>query len=293
MVKSNAPLWGVRSILMLLVLSCLLPGLLGASILLMQQYRQGRQQLEQNTLQTTRALAQAVDNHVLRARAIAQVLAASEALATGDLARFHRQAQEAVTASELATNIILLDEAGKQLLNTAADFGSPLPVRADPKYVRQVFSTGQPVLTDVVVGNLLKRPIVATVVPVRSDRRITYALAVGMLMDRFDLLLQGQRLPPDWIVGILDTAGTFVARTHAPEQFVGRKASADLQRFIAGASEGVQKATTVEGAKVVSVHVRSPTTGWHVAIGIPRSAMTAELYRTLAQLAAGVMHWPW
>jgi hypothetical protein len=108
MLKSKAPLWRVRSVLTLLVLSCLLPGLLGAIILLTQQYRQGRQQLEQNTLQTARALAQAVDNHVFRARAIAQVLAASEALTTGDLVKFQRQAQEAVTASGLATKHFFL-----------------------------------------------------------------------------------------------------------------------------------------------------------------------------------------
>jgi hypothetical protein len=98
--------------------------------------------------------------------------------------------------------------------------------------VRQVFSTGQPVLTDVFVGSLLKRPIVATVVPVKSGGRLAY---------------------------------------------------------VAGASEEAQQATTVDGAKVLSFHVRSPITRWHVAIEIPRSAMAAELYRTLAQLTAGVI----
>jgi CHASE3 domain sensor protein len=79
----------VRSLLALLVLSCLLLGVLGAGLLLARQYRQGHQQLEHNTLQTARALAQAVDKQVFKALAIGQAVAASSALGAGELAAFH------------------------------------------------------------------------------------------------------------------------------------------------------------------------------------------------------------
>jgi signal transduction histidine kinase/FixJ family two-component response regulator len=45
---------------------------------------------------------------------------------------------------------------------------------------------------------------------------------------------------------------------------------------------------SVEGVKTFAVHAQAPVTKWHVAIGIPRSALMAELYRTLALLGGGV-----
>ena len=170
----------VRSVLTWLVLSCIVPGLVGAGILLVQQYRQGRQQLELNTLQTARALSQAVDSQLLRAQAIGQVLAASPLLAAGDFAGFHQQARETVAASGFVTNVLVSDDSGQQLVNTATEFGKPLPKRADPLRVQPVFDTGQPVITGVVIGGLLKRPVIGIDVPVRAGGRVAYSLGVGI-----------------------------------------------------------------------------------------------------------------
>jgi hypothetical protein len=278
----------VRRLLTLSLLACLLPGVLGGALLLLYQYRQGQQQLERGTLHTARALMQAVDNHLLRAQAVAQTLATSDALAAGDFARFHRQAREAVASSGLATNILISDESGQQLVNTAREFGTPLPRRVDLHNVQQVFATGEPVLSDVVIGSVHKRPVVGIDVPVRISGRITYCLAIGILPQHFNALLAAQRLPADWIVGVFDSVGTTIGRSHAPDQFVGRQASADLLQAMARAPEGVVQARTIEDIEVLSSYTRSPLTRWQVAIGIPRQALAAGLYRSLALLGLGL-----
>ncbi len=279
----------MRRLLALSLLACLLPGVLGGALLLLYQYRQGQQQLEDSTLQTARALMQAVDYHLMRVQAIAQVLATSDALAAGDLARFHRQASQAVALSGLATNIVLSDESGQQLVNTAREFGTSLPRRVDPQLVQRVFATGEPVLSDVFIGGVLKRAVVGLDVPVRINGRIAYSLGIGILSQHFNALLAAQRLPADWVVGVFDSVGTTIGRSHAPEQFVGRKASPDLLQAMGRAPEGVLHARTIEGIEVLSAYTRSPVTRWQVAIGIPRQALAAGLYRSMALLGLGLV----
>ncbi|MDZ5460887.1 hybrid sensor histidine kinase/response regulator [Azohydromonas lata] len=288
MPPTPAPLWSVRAVLTLLLLSCLLPGLLGASVLLAQQYRQGRQQLVDNTLLTARALVQAVDNHVLRVQSIAQALARSESLDQGNLPAFHRHAREILKESGLASNAVLLDATGRQVLNTALEPGQALPAQRSPALAAPVFANGRPFLSDVFQGPALKQPVVSVMVPVRVNGQVAYALGVAMLPQYFNTLLGAQRLPADWIVGMLDTQGTFFGRTHVPDRVVGSKASPDLLRLIAQSSEGASETLTVEGVQALTVHARSAMTGWHVAVGIPRSALTTDLYRALGLMAAGV-----
>jgi hypothetical protein len=115
------------------------------------------------------------------------------------------------------------------LLNTAAEAGAPLPVQANPVFVQRALATGQPVVSDVVFGPLRRRPVVAIVVPAKLRSGDAVALAVGMTLDRIEALLQAQRLRPDWVIGVLDATGTFAARSHLPERFVGGKASPELQ----------------------------------------------------------------
>ncbi|MDZ5456885.1 hypothetical protein [Azohydromonas lata] len=43
--------------------------------------------------------------------------------------------------------------------------------------------------------------------PVLLDGRVAYSLGVGLTTEKFDALFTAQRLPPNWIVGIVDEAG--------------------------------------------------------------------------------------
>lgn len=273
---------------MWLVLACLMPGIIGAAGLFIFQYREGLAQRENDMIRTARALVQAVDNHLLRAQAITQTLSAADTLARRDFARFHLRARNALMLSGLATNIVLRDEAGRQILNTAIEFGKPLHPQAAPEQVKGVFATGKPMISQVFIGPVLKRPIVSVDVPVVIDGRIEYALGVGILPDHFNALLKAQRLPPNWVAGIFDNTGTIAGRTHLPEKFVGNKASPRLLQAMGASPEGSLEATTQEGIPVQTFYSRSPVTQWGVAIGIPMRTIETDLLETLSLLALGV-----
>ena len=283
-----AGLPGTRSLLTALVLACLLPAVLGATLLFGHEYRAGRANLDRDTVQTARALAQAMDNQLLTAQAIGQVLATSAVLADGDLTTFHRRAREAVAAAGSVAHVVLIDPQLRQVLNTAADYGAPLPGPPDPDSARRVFTGGQAVISDLQFSELFQRPVVGVEVPVVLEGRTAYALRVGLLARQLDGLFKAQGLPPDWVAGVLDSTGTIVARTHAADQFVGHKASAQLLRAMNAFTAGTTEAVTRDGIPVLSSYSCSPVTRWCVAIGIPRQALLGGLARTLATLAAGV-----
>jgi len=82
--------------------------------------------------------------------------------------------------------------------------------------------------------------------------------------------------------GDLRCNGTIAARTHKPEQYVGGKGSAascERQPRSARASRG----QLAEGVPVLSAFNRSCRSGWAIGIGIPKTALTENLWRSMAQ----------
>lgn len=280
--------WTVRAFLLALVLACLLPGVLGATALFIYQYGQSREQLARTTVLTARAMVQAVDHHLLKVVAVGQALSTSDALVHGDMARFHREAEAAVRAVALGTNVVLRDEQGRQVLNTLSPWGRSLDFQPAPQQVHDVFATGRPTVSDMFIGPLLQRPIMSVDVPVFVDGRIRYALGIGILPKHFNDLLSQQHLPQRWTTGIMDRQGVLAARTLDPQGRVGKPASASLLAQMAVRGEGAGDATTLEGRQVVVFYSRSPSTGWSVAIGIPREDLDAVFVRTASFLALGV-----
>ena len=275
--------------LLWLVLACLLPGILGVAVLFSREYLNGRAQLERNMIATARAMVQSVDSQLFRAKSVGQVLATSGALVPHDLAGFHRQAREVIATTKVGTNVVLSDESGQQLVNTLREFGEPLPRHGNPEILRRAFETGQPVISEIYLGGVLRKPVVSIDLPVIVAGRVVYDLSIGLLPDDFNAILAAQNFPPGWVSAIFDHTGTIAARTHAPEAFVGQKGTAEYIQRISESPEGSMKTITREGIPTFSVWSRSAVTGWSVGIGIPREQLERDLMHTMTWLASGLV----
>ncbi len=286
MSPATAP--GIGRRLRTLVLASFVPAALLAAALLAEDFRQDRTRLERDAIATARAMAHATEIDLVSVSRVAQILASSKRLQEGDLAGFYGHALE-VAALEIGANVVLSEADGRQVLNTFRPLGEPLAAHGNPAQLRAVFATGRPVISDLYLGGVLRRPVVSVDVPVFRDGTVAYALSIGVLPDRFRSILSGQQLPPGWIGAVFDTTGTVVARTQEHERFVGGKGSAALVERMAVAAEGVLETETLEGIPVVSAYSRSPLTGWTVALGIPRRDFTESLLkRTAAVLLAAL-----
>jgi two-component system sensor histidine kinase/response regulator len=275
----------IRFWLICLVVGCVLPAILGSAFLFTIAYRQQRTILERNTVMTARALMQAVDAELFGIQSALQILAASKYLASGDLPGFYRQASDNLL--HMGGNyIVITDSRGQQRLNTLRPFGEPLPQAQLSGKMQRLFETGEPVISDFFVAPDTGQSAITFEVPVFSNGKVVYALAMGIFADRLADILRRQNLPPDWVTAIFDSAGTVAARTHNPKKYVGGVGSASFLRGSAAIAEGVTEAVSLEGVPMLSPFSRSPRSGWAIGIGIPMSSLTGNLWRSLGFNAA-------
>jgi signal transduction histidine kinase len=279
----------IKAHLIRLVLVSLLPAAGAAVMLIGYSYQRQQEAIHQNTLATARALTQAVDRELASGRTALQALATSPYLSSGDLRAFHAQAILALP--ELPGNNVVLSDAfdGQQLVNTLRGFGEPLPLRANLPLMRRMIQTGQPLVSDLFIGQVALRPLISVEVPVRREGRIAYALAMGFFPERLAEILNRQQLPANWIGVIFDSQGTVVARTLSPDRYVGHKGGPALVTALAQHMEGELEGDTLEGIPVHTVFSRSSESNWSVAIGIPRAEFEWQLYSSLLWVVAGTL----
>lgn len=294
--KQIAPRRTILFWLNCLVLVCVIPAVVITTLIVARSFNQERNGLERDFVGTARALTQAVDAELVGARSALFILAGSPYLASGDLARFYKEAQRALNEFE-GDNIILADIDGQQLVNAREPFGSPLPRRGNLEQHRRVIETGQPVISDLFIGAITRKPLVSVEVPVLVDGKPRYGLAMGILPERLSKILRRQKMPADWAVSIVDNNETIVARTLGGDEVVGKKITPELRRALKAAREGAFEGVSREGVSVLSSFSRSETSGWTVAIGIPKAglfsifqqAIYGNLLAAYVLLVAGVL----
>ncbi len=278
----------IRRRMAMLVLAAAAPAAVLVAGLLGLDHRRDREILERDSIATARAMVHAIDRELVSITAAAQVLATSERARQGNIPAFYRQAQQ-VVGKRIGVNIVLSDRNGQQLMNTLRPPGAPLPKHGNPEQLRAVFKTGKPVISDLYIGGVTRKPVMSVDVPVFDNGDVLYALSIGEAPERFGALLSQQQLPPGWIGAVFDRTGTIVARTQEHERFVGRKGARALVERMAKEPEGALETVTLEGIPVVSVLSRSPESGWTVALGIPQQAVSAHLWQRSRTAAAAAI----
>jgi hypothetical protein len=213
----------LRAHLILLVVASVLPLLAFSLSYQYIDYRATRAAAGQRALEAARGTAADVEREVQIRLSALHVLALSPTLQTGDIAVFRTQA-EAVVAHELpGAAIALLAEDGQQVMNTAMPPGTPVPTR-NPENIREVFTTGQPRVSDLYQSDVLHRPAIAVDMPVkRPDGRVIDALSLNPSVDAFTEVIRRQHSPEGWLVTVFDRKGHYFGAE--PESGSFRRAS--------------------------------------------------------------------
>src|SRR5260370_88054 len=177
------------------------------------------------------------------------------------------------------TSIVLLDTNGQQLLSTNRPFGAPLPRAPNTEMSERIVTTGKPQVSDLVMGAVLHRPIVAVGVPVFRDGKVAFIVVMGLGSEILSKLLHQPDLSPDWVVAIFDRKGIIVARNRELDRFLGKPAAPIIREAIAGPVENWIPNVTSQGIPVYSTFRPSTVTGWPAAIGVPRGFVVAPRRR--------------
>ena len=268
----------IRGWLLLLTAGALLPALLLTIFLLADVHRSARAQAEQQLLATSRALALVVDRQLGQYEALLRALATSPHLASGDFQAFHGQAGMAVPEGTWA---LLLDREARQLVNTRAAWGVPLPQATAPESAWKELEAGRTHTCNLFAASITGEPVLCVEVPVTIGGENRYDLRLTFTPSTLSRILVEQRLPEGWFGTILDRSDTVVARNRDNAAFVGRKATPDLRASLARQSEGVQESMSLDGTATLVGFSRAPGYGWSFVVAAPREELFAAPRRSL------------
>ncbi|MDP3701475.1 MAG: diguanylate cyclase [Hylemonella sp.] len=274
--ESSIRLVSLREGLFWLVAVSLAPALLFAVHLSYSNYQLHRERIYSESLSLARKVSAELDHEFAAIESGLRLLATSEHLSSGNLRQFHEQARQAVR-SQIVYNYVLTDAQGRQILNTHLPFGAPLPAQGTPPELARVFRERTTVLTDLFVGPVVKRPVIAMGVPVLRDGQVVYSLNIGLDPAEIQRVVDRQSIPPDWLVVILDSSATIAARSREADQFVGEKAVPAVVAAILRDREATLETQTKEGIPSVSSHARSMRWNWTAAVGVHRSVLRRDL----------------
>ncbi len=270
----------MRTQLLLLTLASALPITVFSGVLLWRFHERERAQFEERVQQTALDLAADVDRELLSIAVTLNTLATSPLLLQGQFAAFHAQARQAIAQNALA--ILVVDPAGRQVLNTRTEFGDPLPLMADLDTLAKTIASRKLQVSNLFVGGVSGRPQINVHVPILRDGTIIYVLLMAFEPTLIrDISLQ-QNLPKDWVRGVVDGNGRIIARTEQHDRFVNTMIPdpAGLRRQ----QQSVIEANNVSGNAVLRAIAPVKSANWIVAATVDRSAVTAATTQAIIAL---------
>ena len=223
---------------------------------------------------------------------LSAALSHSKQLQQGDLASFAEQARDTLAAAPGVKLIVSTADGDPVLSIPPAPSDSPL-LRDRAPLVRRAVKSGSAFLSDVNDDPALSEASASIETPVFRDGKPVYEIAMLLPLNRFRDLMQRQNFPPNWLSGIVDHKGAFVARIPSESGRPGTLASAEFRDATRGAPELTVTHNSIAGQKVVSAY--APVEGgWTVGVaadarglGIgPSAFLITSLLAALAMLGS-------
>ncbi len=252
-----------------------------------QQDEQRRAALQRQVVRVAALVQARVDMKIAQLRTISLGVAARQGLHD----RLHEVARAVAAADADTLSISLVDADGRRLLDSRRAYGESLPPSGTPALDRRALGAAKPTVSPLARGSTSGRWVVAVAVPVP----VAHGLPPTLLRLSFDdaalsALLQAQRLPEGWVLGVVDQQGVIAARNVGAEQFVGQRATDSALALIASGRTEPAHTTTRDDRAALAVAAPVGGTGWHVVLGAPEDSIDqAERQRLLSVLALGLL----
>ena len=279
----------IRAYLILMAAAILVPVIAFSTVALKMLQDAERAAALRGLHETARGISLLTDRELYSAEAALRVLASSPSLAQGNLASFYEEATVAGHGPD--EWVLLLNQDGKQLINTIVPFGTQLPAPVAQERVRQVMDTQETLVSNVIPGPVTKRLLTTVNIPVPLEGGRRFVLAKAFNTDHFNRLITSAHVPEGWLVAIIDGEGSFIARSLKAEEMIGKPARPELVAAAREQASGQIRHHTLEGMEVYDVFTHSSLSGWTIAVAAPvemieRSTRRAAMVASLGMLAA-------
>ena len=264
-------LLGVRERVLLVVLASILLTLGFAAALALNLAKVEEQAIAHRAQLAAGTTAHAVDLEIAAAQALLSGLATSPSLQGGELQAFYQQVER--SSLPAGSRIVLYDLKGAQLINTFHPFGTPLPGPREMPANLEAIRTGQPQVSNLVVGRLTGDHVVGVLIPVHRGPDLAYVLAMSIPPISLGRILQ--KLPNGLIGTVVDGTGTVIISNGLRRRNVGHSIAAELQIAAEPDAHGLRPGVLRDGEATVWTVARSTVSPWLVVIELPKAALVA------------------
>jgi signal transduction histidine kinase len=275
----------IRSRLILLVLSVLLPALIAGWWVLSLTYRLEREANQRLLEETSRALSMVLDRElaqravVVRALSHSRMLDGAPNIAPETLRAFDSQARRSLQGFE---GWLEVRSANRLLVDT----------RLPPDTLPEMSTPQQDSLDDsaqvkpLQPGNSFSGYHASLLQPLTHNGKTVLNLSLSVLPEEIQRIIDQQKLAADWVAAVIDSDGRVVARHPGGTTYAGRGATADLRARLAQQKEGLMPSVTLDGVPVMLYFSTSPQ-GWTYLTGMPRDQFEGTVPRAVIHVALG------
>jgi signal transduction histidine kinase len=271
-----------RSYLLLMLVAMIVPvaclSILGLSMLLQSERASRLHAIEE----IAKSASLLLDSEIAIAEASLTTIAHSDDIKSDRFERLY--ALMSATRTSPLTWTLIADYEGNGLINTLVPYGTPL-ARRSGNWAALVYDRQKTHVGDYFVGTLSKRGVVSVNVPVPASIGKRYVVTQIFDPRYFDKVFRKATLPSSWVVGVFDANGVSIARNRNQEKMVGGKVRPELFDASRRQPSGLVRHVTREGIEVYDTFVRSESSGWTVAVGVPVAEIESAV-RMTAWLAA-------
>ncbi len=240
-----------------------------------------RARLQSEALTKAHQVIAATDREFAGLIATIKVLGLSRFLQSGDFDNFDAQAREVYR--RIGINVIVRDRNGQQLVNTRVPRGAPLPINVEPESDQTVLDTKQPVVSNLFIGGITRRPLFVVNAPVMRNGEVAYFLNLSLEPERVRELILQTDLVAGWTAAVTDRHGFVVAHSSRHDAMLNRQLPMPIQNPSMGNDRVWRGGGAVGDPDAgVTAFARSQLSGWIAVVTVPVDLITAPLRRALA-----------
>lgn len=277
----------VRTYLLLLVVAILVPMLALAATISWYYVDAARQTIAAQRLDVANNLNNLVEREIGLLAGFLEGLAASKAFLAGEPEAVDMASQMA--AARGLESVAVFDSSKRLLFASATGArrqAAPLPDRIG---IGQALAQNR-----MVASELQSEPggphLFFVSVPVSMSGRPTVVVSGAVAVSGLQKLFAEAGLREGWRAGIVDRAGTIVARSREPEVYVGRLSQRPMIEAAQGReSSGLFDVVSRDGMEIRNSFRRSPITGWTVGVAVPAPIENAPYWSAGLSLGAASM----
>lgn len=243
--------------------------------LLLESASTQREQVEHQVSRVLDALVSDLDRDLDRDITILNTLATSRAIANEDWRTFYDQAKASLQGRAY---IVLVDADGRQLVNTYVPYGEQPAMTGDPETIRRMAETKAPVVSNLFMSLVVKKPVFNVSIPILKDGQLRYVLSLGLLPDNLLSLMASESLGPEWVTMIWDAKGIILARSRDNGRYVGEQVPENLREH---GRRTVVRTANLDGTDVLHATTRSRISDWSVGVNVPYAVISGPMRRSL------------